>query len=113
MKNSAKALLFLALVFILGYLDWLTTVVGLLYYGGNELNPVLSGLTKSSILVFSAAKLTAVALAGFTAYIATDITKSAKNNWRFTNKFVNCGISFTVIALSVVVANNMIVIFKL
>jgi hypothetical protein len=85
----------------------------LLYCGGNELNPVLSGLTKSSILVFIVAKLTAVALAGFTAYVATDIRKNPKNNWRFTSKFVNGGISFTVLTLNVVVVNNMMVIFKL
>ncbi len=102
----------LTIVFVLGYLDWLTTMVGLIFCGGVELNPLLSGLTKSSMLIFSAAKLTAVALAGFAAYKAIDVTKSPRN-WRFTTKFVNGGISFTVLALSVVVANNMTVVFKL
>jgi Domain of unknown function (DUF5658) len=94
-------------------LDWLTTVVGLLFSGGTELNPVLSGLTKSSMLVFSGAKLTGVALAGFAAYKATDITINAKNDWHLTKKFVNGGISIIVFSLIVVVANNMIVVFKL
>lgn len=113
MKTSHKALVVLTIVFILGYLDWLTTVIGLLFCGGIELNPILSGLTKSSMMVFSAAKLTIVVIAALAAYKATDLTKYAKNNWRFTNKFVKGGISLTVLALSVIVANNIIVVFKL
>ena len=113
MKNSYKALMVLAIVFVLGYLDWLTTVIGLLFCGGTELNPVLSGLTKSSMLIFSATKLVAVALAGFAAYKAVDITIHAKNTWRLTSKFVNGGISLIVLMLMVVVANNMMVVFKI
>ncbi len=113
MKTLTKALLFLAVVFVLGYLDWLTTVVGLLFCGGTELNPVLSGLTKSSMLIFSATKLTAVAFAGFAAYKAVDIAAHAKNKLHLSSKFVNGGVSLTVLALSVVVTNNMIVVFRL
>ena len=98
---------------LLGYLDWLTTVVGLLFCGGTELNPVLSGLTKSSMLIFSATKLTAVALAGFAAYKAVDITAHSKNKFRLSSKFVNGGVSLTVLALTIVVINNMMVVFKI
>jgi hypothetical protein len=111
-KTSHKAFIFLALVFLMGYLDWLTTVTGLLS-GGIELNPLLAGLTQSSMLLFSVEKLTAVALAGFAAYKAANIARNAKNNFRLTNKFVNLGVSVTVLALGVVVMNNMIVVFKL
>jgi hypothetical protein len=111
MKTTTKALIFLAAVFMLGYLDWLTTVYGLLFCGGTELNPLLSGLTKSSMLVFSAVKLVGVALAGFAAYKATEETNHA--NWRFAGKFVSGGVCLTVFALCIVVANNMIVVFRL
>ncbi len=104
--------MFLALIFLMGYLDWLTTVTGVLFRGGIELNPLLSGLTQSSMMLFSATKLTAVSFAGFAAYEAADITKNAKN-WRFLNKFVTGGISLTVLALGVVVANNLIIVFKI
>jgi len=101
------------MVFLLGYLDWLTTVTGLLFCGGIELNPLLAGLTQSSMLLFSVAKLTAVAFAGFAAYKAVNVARYAKNHWRLTNKVVNLGVSLTVLALGVVVMNNMIVVFKL
>ena len=112
MKNSNKALVFFAAVFLLGFLDWLTTVVGLLFCGGTELNPVLSGLTRSSLFIFSAVKLAAVGLAGFAAYKAFDITHS-KSHLRLTGRFVTVGVSLTVLAMCVVVANNMMVVFNL
>jgi hypothetical protein len=113
MKTSYKAFIFLAIVFLMGYLDWLTTVTGLLFCGGVELNPLLAGLTESSILLFSVTKLTAVAFAGFAAYKAANVAKYAKNHLRLTNKFVNLGVSVTVLGLGVVVMNNMIVVFRL
>jgi uncharacterized membrane protein YidH (DUF202 family) len=113
MKTSHKALIFFAAVFLLGFLDWLTTVVGLLFCGGTELNPILSGLTKSNMIAFSASKLAAVMVAGFAAYTAVKIAKNSKNSWRLTNKLVNGGFALTVLALSVVVANNMMIVFKI
>jgi hypothetical protein len=113
LKTSHTAFVFLAAIFVLGYLDWLTTVAGLLS-GGVELNPLLAGLTSSSILVFSTTKLSAVALAGFAAYKAANIAKHAKDNWLLASKLVNCGVLLTVLALCVVVTNNvMVVAFKL
>ena len=113
MKNSHKALIFFTVVILLGFMDWLTTVVGLLFCGGTELNPVLSGLTKSNMIVFSATKLAAVMLTAFAAYKAVNLTKNTKNSWHLTNKLINGGIALTVLALSVVVANNMMIVFKL
>ena len=112
-KTSHKAFIFLAAVFLLGYLDWLTTVAGLLFCGGVELNPLLAGLTNSSIMVFSVTKLTAVACAAFAAFKAANVAKYAKNSWRFTNKLVNGGFSLTVLVLVVVVANNVMFVFNL
>lgn len=113
MKTAHKALIALASVFSLGFLDWLTTVVGLISFRGTELNPVLSGLTKSNMLLFSLAKLSAVTLAGLTAYKAVDITKNIKNHPRLVSKLVNAGIALTVLALTVTVANNLIIVFQL
>lgn len=113
MKNSKKALIIFAVVFLLGYLDWPTTFIGLTFCGGTELNPILSNITKSSMLTFSIVKLAAVTLAGFAAYKAADIAKHVRDKWRLTNKLVNGGILLTVLSLSIVVANNMMIVFKL
>ena len=112
MKNSKKALIIFAVVFLLGYLDWLTTVVGLLC-GRTELNPVVSGMTRSSMLGFSIIKLAAVSFAGFAAYEAANLAKHVRDKWHLTNKLANGGILLTVLSLSIVVTNNIIVVFKL
>ncbi len=112
LKTSYKAFLFLGVVFLMGYLDWLTTVTGLLQ-GGVELNPLLAGLTQQSLMLFSLAKLSVVAFAAFAAFKAADIAKRAKGRLHLTNKLVNAGFSVTVLALGVVVMNNVVVVFKL
>ena len=112
MKNSNKALIFLAAVFLLGYLDWLTTVYGLLFCGGTELNPFISGVARSSMLAFSIIKLAAVSFTGFAVYEAVYYAKNSKKNLRL-NKFVTFGVFFTILMLAVVVVNNVMVVFNL
>ena len=112
MKSSSKALRFLGVVFLLGYLDWLTTVIGL-FCGGTELNPLLAGLTNSSILTFTITKLTAVAVTGFTAYKAVDIAKCANKNGLLISNLVNGGFLLTAAGLCIVVANNVMIVFQL
>jgi hypothetical protein len=111
-KSQLKPFLFLAVVFVLGYLDWLTTVAGLLFHGGVELNPLLSGLTSTSMLYFSTVKLVAVAIAAFAAYKAAEFTKYAKGKRHLMNRMVSGSFLLTTLFLAVVVTNNMTVIFS-
>jgi len=107
-----KELLLFSAIILLGFLDWLTTATGILFFGAAEANPLLSGLTKSSILLFSVVKLSAVVLIGFAFYKATVISKSRTNDWHFTRRFLYAGYSLTFLALTAVVASNMIAIFR-
>ena len=107
-----KELLLFSAIILLGFLDWLTTATGILLFGAAEANPLLSGLTKSSILLFSVVKLSAVVLIGFAFYKATVISKSRTNDWHFTRRFLYAGYSLTFLALTAVVASNMIAIFR-
>jgi len=108
-----KELIFFSAIMLMGFLDWLTTVSGVLFFGAAEVNPLVSGLTRSSMLLFSAAKLTAVVLAGFAFYKAAALSRPGANGWHFTNRFLNGGCSLTVLALTALVVNNMIVICRL
>jgi hypothetical protein len=107
-----KELLFFSAIILMGFLDWLTTVSGVLFFGASEVNPLLSGLTRSSMLLFSAVKLTAVVLAGFAFYKAAALCRPAAKDWHFTNRFLNGGCSLTVLALTALVANNLIAICR-
>jgi len=108
-----KELLLFSAVILVGVLDWLTTVTGVLFFGAVEVNPLLSGLTRSSILLFSTAKIAAVVLAGLAFYKAFALIKPSKSDWRLTNGFLNGGCLFTVLVLSVVVVNNMVAVIGL
>jgi hypothetical protein len=108
-----KELLFFFAIILMGFLDWLTTVIGVFFFGATEVNPLLSGLTKSSMILFSAVKLSAVVLAGFALYKAAAISRPTNNDWHFTKRFLDGGYSLTFLALTAVVANNMIVVFRL
>jgi hypothetical protein len=107
-----KELLLFSAVILLGFLDWLTTVTGLFFYGAAEANPLLAGLTRSGIILFSVVKLSAVLLIGFAFYKATAISKSGTNDWHLTKGFLYGGYSLTFLALTAVVASNMIAILR-
>jgi len=108
-----KEIIFFSAIILLGFLDWLTTVTGIFFYGGAELNPLISGLTKSSIILFSVVKLSAVVLIGFAFYKAAAISKSTTHDWHFAKRFLYGGYSLTLLALTAVVASNMIAIFRI
>jgi hypothetical protein len=108
-----KELLFLPAIILMGVLDWLTTVTAILFFGATETNPLFSGLTRSSMIIFSVVKLSAVILVGFTFYIAAAISRSTINHRHLTERLLNGGYSLTFLTLTVLVANNMIAVFRL
>jgi hypothetical protein len=105
-----KELLFFSSIILIGFLDWLTTVIGVLFFGATEINPMFVELTKSSMVLFSAVKLSAVFFAGFTLYKAGAICRPIANDWHFTGRFLDGGYLLTLLALTAVVTNNIIAI---
>ena len=112
MRLKKELLLFSAIILV-GFLDWLTTVTGVLFFGATESNPFLSGLTKSSMLLFSGVKLSAVLLISFAFYKAAAICKSESNDWQFIKRFFYGGYSLTFLALTAIVGSNMLAIFRI
>jgi hypothetical protein len=51
-------------------MDWLTTVVGLNYFGAVEANPFISGIAHQNIFAFTAIKLLTTLCVGLIFYIA-------------------------------------------
>lgn len=106
-----EAFFFFAVVLV-GVLDWLTTVTGIFFFGAAEVNPVLSGVTKSSMLLFSFIKLSAVVFVGFAFYKAAGMCQWSRSDWHFTKTILCGGFSFTFLVLTVVATSNMITIFR-
>ena len=58
------------LLILMGSIDCLTTVVGVLYSGATELNPFMAGIVSTNIGAFLAVKIAATLLIAFTYFLA-------------------------------------------
>jgi len=97
---------------LMGSLDWLITIIGILNFGAVEVNPLFSGITKTNLLAYSGIKLSMVALTGFLFYKLGNIEKMSASNSHFGKRFVESGYSVTLMALTAVVTNNIIAVVK-
>ncbi|HSQ49303.1 MAG TPA: DUF5658 family protein [Candidatus Deferrimicrobiaceae bacterium] len=98
---------------LMGTMDCLTTVIGVIYFGAAELNPVLSGVVHSSIFAFMVLKLTATFCTAGTYILAKKMLNKTEDkttkSFRFTNMFVKSAYTGLVVFLLMVVANNLVV----
>jgi hypothetical protein len=99
-------------IILIGTLDWLTTVVGAVFFGAVETNPLLASLTESNMLLFSAVKLSAITLTGLLFYKAETKTKLTSEFSPFAKKFLNSGYIISLFTLMAVVLNNFAAIVK-
>jgi hypothetical protein len=109
MKLKKELMFFCAIVFV-GLLDWFTTFMGVTFFGAKEINPLISGLISSSTVLFSVLKLFAVTITGLAFYKAAAISNLA--NLHLTKRFLDGSYSVTLLALSLIVVNNIIILLK-
>jgi len=108
-----REVLFCTTIILIGTLDWLTTLVGIVFFGATETNPLIANLTQSNMLLFSVVKLSAITLTGLIFYRAETQAKLTSKISPFAKKFLNAGYVTSLLILSVVVLNNFNAIFKL
>ena len=102
-----KGLFFCLTLVLFGLLDLVTTLVGVTCFGAAEANPLLAGITMASPLAFGGIKLCAIILIGFMFY------KAGRVDGAMTNRFLQLSYSFSLVFLTYVVTNNVIVVAKL
>jgi len=107
-----KELLFCSVLILMGILDWLTTVTGVLCFGAVEINPLFAGLTKVNILVYSGIKLSIVVLTGFLFYKADKIEKMLRGNSHLGKRFLEAGYFASFMILTAVVTSNIITVVR-
>jgi hypothetical protein len=107
-----KELLFGFALILMGALDWLTTVTGVLCFGAVEINPLFAELTKANVLVYSEIKLSIVVLAGVLFYNAGKIGKMLRGSSHLGTRFLESGYFISLMALTVAVTNNIIVVVR-
>ncbi len=107
-----KEVLFCTTLILIGTIDWLTTTIGVVFFGATETNPLLAGLTQSNMLIFSAVKLSAVILAGLVFYKAETKTKISNQISPFAKNLLNSGYVISLFTLTALVANNITAIAR-
>jgi hypothetical protein len=93
---------------LLGFLDWLITMVGVLFFGAQEINPLFAGLTQTNMVLFSVLKLSATFLVGFLFYQGG--TMVGKQNGYFAGGFLFSGYLMSLAVLTAIVTNNIVAV---
>ncbi|MCW3984456.1 MAG: DUF5658 family protein [Candidatus Bathyarchaeota archaeon] len=98
-------------------MDCLTTVVGTLYFGTVELNPLISELVNTNLSAFAALKLTVTVMVGVIFVLAEKTLQRSRNvndkSFRTAYKILRFSYIGIVLFLLVVVLNNLIVLLRM
>ncbi len=102
------------LIVLVGSLDCLTTVIGILYFGAVECNPFLTGMVSTNLPAFIVLKSVTTVFVSLIFYQADKILMQTQNKsskafviTRYTLKAAYIGI---IVFLVIVVANNITVL---
>jgi hypothetical protein len=98
----------------MGSIDCLTTVIGVLYFGAAELNPLMTGIVSTNIFAFFVLKISATFFIGFTYILAKrslnrTLNKESKS-FRYSNILLKVAYTGLIIFLFIVIVNNLIVL---
>ena len=99
-----------------GSLDWLTTVIGITYFGAIEGNPLMAQLMSNSLLIYSIIKISTTLIVGFIFYKAEKILFTAKDKNSKAFDLTRFGLKAAYIAaigaLLIAVLNNIFVVIQ-
>jgi hypothetical protein len=105
----------LALVLV-GSMDWLTTVIGIVYFGAVEGNPFLADITRTSLPAFTAIKLSTTIVIGLLFYNAEKILLKSSDKSTLSFRCARIVLRVAYIAaialLLAAVLNNLLVVVK-
>jgi hypothetical protein len=103
------------LLIIMGSIDCITTVIGVLYSGAVELNPFLAGIVSTNIGAFLVVKLAATMIVAFSFVLANKILMKTQNkstkSFVYSSRLLHISSVGLVIFLTIVVMNNLIILF--
>jgi hypothetical protein len=66
-------------IILMGYMDWLTTMIGIFYFGAVEVNPFFAEITRTNLAAFTAIKLTTTIFVGLLYYLGERMLLRLKN----------------------------------
>jgi hypothetical protein len=111
MKTGPYPMLLLALM---GSMDCLTTVVGILYFGAVELNPFIAGVVSTNLAAFVVLKLTTTVFVCLIFVQAEKILMKSQDKttkaFAWTHRLLKVAYVGVIAFLAVVVLNNLTVL---
>jgi hypothetical protein len=111
MKMKSYPTMLLALM---GSMDCITTVIGILYFGAVELNPFIAGVISTNLPAFIILKLTTTLFVCLIFVQAEKILMKTQNKntkaFTWTHKLLKVAYAGVIAFLVVVVANNLVVL---
>jgi Domain of unknown function (DUF5658) len=103
-----------AVLAIFGSLDCVTTIIGTLFFGTVERNPILSSLVSTNVFGFALVKMTATIFVCLAFIQAEKILLKTKDQaskaFSFTHVLLQIAYAGTIIFLAFVVVNNLLVL---
>ncbi|MGD6851683.1 MAG: DUF5658 family protein [Candidatus Bathyarchaeia archaeon] len=104
------------MLIVMGSIDALTTIIGVLHYGASELNPFLAGIVHTNIFAFLALKLAATFFIGLTYVVARSILNQTQDKtskgYQYSNLFTKVAYAGVILFLAMVIINNFIVLLS-
>jgi hypothetical protein len=102
------------ILILIGSIDCLTTVIGVLYFGAAELNPLMAGIVSTNIVAFLVLKILATFLIGFTYILAKrslnkTLNKESKS-FKYSNRLMTIAYTSLMVFLFIVIVNNLIIL---
>ena len=104
------------LLIIMGIIDCITTIIGVLYSGAVELNPLLSGIVSTNIGAFLVIKLAATMIVPLSFVLAYRILIKTQNkqtkSYVYSSLLLKISSVGLLVFLTIVVMNNLLVLFR-
>ena len=106
-----------SLLVLMGSMDWLTTIVGIAYFGAVEGNPFLAEVARTNLLAFTAIKLGTAFFAAFLFYQAEKTLNKAQDheskNFTRVRYLLKGAYVASLIFLLVAVLNNILAVISI
>jgi predicted secreted protein len=99
---------------LMGSVDWLTTIIGIVYFGAVEGNPFLAEITRVSLPAFTVIKLSTTVIVGLLFYKAEKILLRTQDknsrSFRYTRIMLRGTYIAATVFLLIAVLNNLIMV---
>jgi len=102
------------IIVLMGTIDAITTVIGTMYFGATELNPLMTGIINTNIAGFLILKLLASFCIGATYVlvkrILNDTSDKNSKTYKYESRLMKIAYTIVIVSLIIVVTNNLVVL---